>query len=177
MAGYVTPSTQSASSVIPTSRLNAYKTALDHLAQNKAHCRVYNNATQSLTTATLTALTFNSERVDVGGMHSTSVNTSRITVPTGEGGWYDFGGNVEFAANVTGDRRAYLRVNGTTYVAVAATPALVGGSTSFLNVTCKYQLAAGDYIELVAFQNSGGALNSAVSGNYAPEFWATWEAV
>lgn len=36
-----------------------------------------------------------------------------------------------------------------------------------------YRLTAGDYVEVIVFQSSGGALNVEAATNYSPEFWMT----
>lgn len=149
---------------------------LEYLARNRPHCRVYNSAAISLTHNTDAALTFNSERYDVGGCHSTASNTSRITIPAGEGGKYLLTGHVEFASNATGDRQLSFRLNGTTVLAAQRVGAN-GSSVTILSLSTVYALAAGDYVELWALQSSGGALNATASGNYSPEFSAMWMAV
>ena len=45
------------------------------------------------------------------------------------------------------------------------------GDTTIIPVTTIYQLTAGDYVEVRAYQNSGGALNVNSTANYSPEFW------
>lgn len=134
-----------------------------------AQARVFNSANISINNATFTALTFDSERWDTGNFHSTSSNTSRLTVPTA--GLYDIGGSVVFAANATGMREAAIRVNGSTFIVEQGPqpPTVTDGAR--VQVSTQYQLAAGDYVELMAFQRSGGALNVIASGNSSPEFW------
>lgn len=179
MAGYSAPvSTHdpSTGAVIPTAWGDAVNAAIDYLATNKAHCRVYNSANISITTSgTPQALTFNSERYDVGACHSTSSNTSRLTAPTGEGGKYDIKGHTAWAANGTGvARQSRIRVNGSTYIAMQNSnppSASTGGEGS---IATDYALAAGDYVELVVVQDSGGALNCTASANYSPEFSMKW---
>ena len=51
-------------------------------------CSAWNSATQSVPASTFTVLTFDSEDYDVGGLHSTVTNTSRLTVPSGGDGLY-----------------------------------------------------------------------------------------
>lgn len=174
--GYTSPSTQGASSVIPTSRLNAYKDGLDWIAADHPRCRVYNSANIShATSGTEQAVTFNSERVDVGGCHSTSSNTSRLTVPTGGAGIFLIGGCVTFAASGDGNRELYIRLNGTTKIWADEAPSNAGFAEQVtLPLVTFYPLAAGDYVELVANQTSGGALNMLALANYSPEFWFTW---
>jgi hypothetical protein len=134
-----------------------------------AGCRVYHSAAQSIGSGTSTALSFNSERHDSDGFHSTSSNTNRITIPAGMGGKYVISGQVRFAANATGFREVSIRVGGATTIAIQDTLA-VGGVPTILSITTVYELAAGDYVELLAYQNSGGALDVDSSGNYSPEF-------
>lgn len=107
-------------------------------------------------------------------MHSTSSNTERITVPTGGGGKYIFGGLGEFANNATGIRQIVIRQNGTTEIAYASGPGDASG-TCPMSVTATYALSAADYIEMRYWQDSGGFLNVIVSGNRNPEFWAAWQ--
>src|SRR6185436_11148478 len=46
-------------------------------------CLATNSTALTVTAGNTTALTLDSETFDVGAMHSTAVNTSRITIPTG----------------------------------------------------------------------------------------------
>lgn len=130
--------------------------------------RVYNNANLPITNATLTALTFNTERYDTHAFHSTSVNTSRLTVPAA--GRYFAGGNVIFASNATGIRQVYIRLNGTTYIAQIGVDA-VSTDATVLDIETVWLCAAGDYVELVVYQSSGGSLNVEVHSARSPEFY------
>lgn len=161
-----------AGAIAPASWGDAVRDGIVYLGTNKPRCRVYNSANISLTTATTTALTFNSERYDVGGCHSTSSNTSRLTVPTGEAGVYTIGGAVEFASNTTGERILAIRLNGTTDLARQRVDS-AGGQVA-LTVFTDYALVAADYVELTAYQSSGGALNVLATGNFSPESWMRW---
>ena len=125
-----------------------------------ARASAFNNTTQSLTDATATALTFNSEDFDVGGLHSTSSNTSRMTIPASMGGVYLLIGGTGFAPNATGFRQLDLKKNGTTILASTTVPSNTAGSpTGIFHLSFVAVLAAADYIELFATQNSGGPLN------------------
>jgi len=152
-------------------------TAAQHNAvTDPPRCRVYNSANISLTSGVVTALTFDTETSDTG-MHSTSVNTSRITVPSDGAGWYSIGGCVRFAANTTGYREIKITANGTTDLAVMRVPN--SGATDDVRVTIHTEipLAVGDYVELNATQNSGGALNVLGGFLYSPMFYAKWQGV
>lgn len=129
--------------------------------------RVYNSAAISSNNATLTALTFDTERYDTDGLHSTSSNTGRLTCT--RAGKHLIVVNLEFASNATGYRVVHIRLNGTTYIAVDSKMAVNGNATWFSTATI-YDLAVGDYVEVVVYQTSGGALNVSAAGNYTPEF-------
>lgn len=177
MAGFTDPNTvqdATAGQPLQAARLDADRTALMYLATNKAHARIYNSANISINNNTRTALTFNSERIDVSAMHSTVSNTSRVTVPTGEGGMYFHSGHIEWAANATGQRNCEIRLNGTTLIAIDNVPSAGAAVNNEQSVATIYQEAAADYVELTVFQTSGGALNVQVAGNYSPELTAMW---
>lgn len=140
---------------------------------SKPMCRVYNSAALSVATATNTVLTMDSERYDVGSCHSTSSNTSRLTVPAGCGGIYHIGGVAMFAANATGVRAIWLMLNGATRIVQQAQPASSATDQS-ITVSCDYKLTAADYVELYVYQSSGGLLNINSSANYSPEMWFHW---
>jgi hypothetical protein len=130
--------------------------------------RVYHSATQALTSATPTALVFNSERFDTAALHDTASNTDRLTAPTA--GYYSATCQGEIASNATGFRSLTIRLNaGGTIIAANAQNATNGDSTT-LNVTAVYQLAAGDYVRCFGFQNAGVSLNVTASGNFGAEF-------
>lgn len=141
-------------------------------------CRLWNSANISHTTSgTLQALTFDTETYDVGGMHSTSVNTSRITVPTDGAGTYDIGGSIQWATNATGYREIAIRVNGTTIISYSRVPNSGGVDGSRVAIHTQYRLAVGDFVELLANQNSGGALNVVAGSLHSPVFYAKWCAI
>jgi len=125
-------------------------------------CSLYKSVAQSIGNATATAVTFDSENFDVNGYHSTSTNTSRITIPSDKAGYYLISGSLGFAGNTTGIRISYLYKNGSLLNLPATIPAVVAND---VRVSFNYtvNLAVSDYIELFAYQNSGGSLN--VSGD------------
>ena len=131
--------------------------------------RVFNSANQSLTNNTLTALAFDSESFDTDAYHSTVTNTSRLTVPTGKGGYFLISASVEWPSNTTGARQLFIRVNGTSYIGGVAINSPPTGS-SIQTVGLIYNLADADYVEAVAAQGSGGALNASFDSGIAPLF-------
>lgn len=114
-------------------------------------------------------LTFNAEAFDTDGMHDLALNPSRLTCR--HAGLYCIGAQVHFQANGSGIRAARLMLNGTT-VLVLRQEAGSAAYTATLGLSTLYTLATGDYLELSAYQNSGGALNLLAEGVHAPVFWA-----
>jgi hypothetical protein len=140
-------------------------------------CRLTHSAAQSTTSGTPLALAFDTETVDSGGMHSTSSNTSRITVPSGGSGMYLLGANIEFAANATGVRDLNIRLNNSTIIGSARATSASGTTPTRLTVTTIYPLNVGDYVEAVVNQTSGGNLNLNSAAEFSPIFFAQWVAV
>jgi hypothetical protein len=144
-------------------------TVMTHSRPVVPMCHVRNDANIVVSNATVTALTFNTERFDTDSMHSTSSNTSRITVATA--GEYDFDGGIEWDSNVNGFRQIGLRLNGATIVKWDSDNA-VSGNTHPQAIHARWKMVVGDYMELVVYQNSGGNLNVNVTSAYSPEFSA-----
>jgi hypothetical protein len=123
-------------------------------------CVLYNSANQSLANSTEVKITFNSESLDTDSFHSTSSNTSRITIPAGKGGKYLFFAFGVFVNNANGYRQLQMWKNNdsTTRFANFTT---VGNSTNttYGNLVGVIDLVATDYVELIAYQNSGGSLD------------------
>ncbi|MGE5592880.1 MAG: hypothetical protein ACM3X3_04240 [Betaproteobacteria bacterium] len=129
--------------------------------------RVCHNAAQSIANVTNTVLAFNSERFDTDGIHDTAINNSRLTCKTA--GKYYIAGNVRFASNSTGFRELNIILNGSTIIARVALPA-ASASPTVLQIATVYDLAVGNYVELIVYQNSGGALNVEYASAFSPEF-------
>lgn len=131
--------------------------------------RVYNDAAFSHNSSgNWLAITFNSERFDTDGMHSTSSNTSRVYAITA--GTYLLTGHANFAANSTGYRQLGLRVDGATFIGISAANNIGSGASLNLSVGAVYELTANQYVELCAWQNSGGTLAIAAWDAFTPEF-------
>lgn len=134
--------------------------------------RVNRSTAQTISNATWTAISFDTEDFDVGGMAEQVTNPSRITIPAGEGGKYLVTGIALWTANATGQRAIRLRKNGTTDLADGArspTDAATNVGTPFCDIV---NLAAADYIELMVYQSSGGNLDLIVLTPQYPYFAA-----
>jgi hypothetical protein len=127
-------------------------------------CLAVASANQSISNDTITAINFGGTDLwDTDGFHDPASNNSRITIPTGKGGYYRFDFNVRFANNATGTRAIFLGINGT--AGANAFRGIVGSSTqTTLSSSFVYNLSAGDYVQIFAYQTSGGSLNIEYDG-------------
>jgi hypothetical protein len=116
-------------------------------------------AVQSLATATFSPMAFTAaDEWDTDNFHSTTVNNTRITVPSGLGGTYHLIGNLLYGLGADSQRFFSIRLNGSADIATSNLNP-VGANGHVSTVSVMYKLAAGDYIELSCFQSSGVALN------------------
>lgn len=114
---------------------------------------------QTLATSTGAAVTMTAEDVDSSGMHSTSSNTSRATAVYP--GWYQAGGVTVTLANATGRRVNWWSVNGTQLNSSQTSQAATAANDAGVCARLKHAfLNVGDYLELYAYQESGGNLNT-----------------
>lgn len=121
-------------------------------------CHVERTTAQSPASGAPTAVLFDSEVQDPFGMHSPGTNPNRVTVPVP--GWYALSGNLGWAASAVGLRDALFFKNGTTYLRGDSRSAAGYGAVIMNHpVQMTAWLDAGDYIELVGVQTSGGALD------------------
>jgi hypothetical protein len=116
-------------------------------------CTAFTSSTQNTTQNVYTVINLNSEAFDTDALHSTSTNTSRLTIPTGKGGYWlinaltviDASGNDVFlqvfknGSVITGygqwdNRFAASNYGGAGYVVASGSQA--------------YPLSAGDYVEI-----------------------------
>jgi hypothetical protein len=120
---------------------------------------IYHSTTQSLTNSTETAVLFDTEDFDTGTMHDTGSNTSRITNGTGLTIKLLLTATVSFASNATGSRAIRFRKGGSTAVSGWSRTTGLSGDPSDVTLSAIVSLAASEYVELIAIQSSGGALN------------------
>jgi hypothetical protein len=126
-------------------------------------CKAYKSANQSISNATVTKISFDSEYFDTSAIHDTSTNNTRFTVPTGKAGKWQVSITVSYADNSTGQRQLRVVKNNTTYNNIVMVA--VNGDETHLSHTDIFDLAVGDYMEVAAYQTSTGALD-VTSGNY-----------
>jgi len=152
---------------------NAFGSREDHVhgfvAQDKS-CRIYDASTQSLPNDTETAINFDLENYDSDTMHDNTTNNTRITFTSA--GKYSGAFNINFNAASGGERRLKVVLNGSTNVAQVKLSNPDGADHDTMQIVWNYEADADDYIECMAYQNSGDAINSRVDGIAYPAGWA-----
>lgn len=146
-----------------STNLHAYLRDPVAFLMSKPVARLRRDTTQSIVTGgSGTAVQFTLEDVDTDpdgtGGHSTVTNTSRYTARYP--GQYRCTGGVAFVSNTTGRRGIWWMKNGGvlngSVAMIPTTPSLALGVVAR---PITIALAEGDYVELVAYQESGAALN------------------
>lgn len=173
MATVPVPRTWSTGETVTATIMNAttgVKGALDFLL-SPPRTSVYQTATTTCTTGVATTILFDTESYDTDTMHSTSVNTGRITATTT--GLYTVYGQVCMASNATGTRTLALLKNGTA-VANARLQSVIA-TNAYIDLETDVQLTAGDYVTMTMTQTSGGDL-ATVAGAGNTWFQARWVA-
>ena len=136
-------------------------------------CSLWNSTNVSIANASDTVVTFDTEesKSPWGVSHSLVTNTNRLTFLTP--GFRIVGAHVQFAANANGSRRqTYIRLNGSNVLAIDYSPPVGGGIPTAYTLIRGYYFAANDYIELIVFQDSGGALNLTTDGVDGRNLWS-----
>lgn len=99
-----------------------------------------------------------SEIFDTHHMHDEVVNPTRLTAPIP--GKYFVYASVLWKSGGTGSYRSVvLLVSGAAAPAASVVPPPTGGATATAAIATQVELAAGDYVELHAEQDSGGPLD------------------
>ena len=135
--------------------------------QTRPAAHVTKSDATALALTTWTSIPFDTETADDYSMHSTSTNTSRLTVPTGGAGWYTFGFyGVATRTGTAGSWRVRILLNDTTVLAQAETSA-DADTESFITISMGYKLVATDYIEVQYYEADASVVIAA-----SPVFWA-----
>lgn len=168
---WTTPRTWATGEVVTASGSLGLNT---HLRDNLAFLftppcfRAYHNTTQSVNSSALTFLALNSERFDTDTMHDNATDNSRGTVKTA--GRFLFGMTLSWPNAASARRIASLQVNrGFNIGRDEKTTADCSHAFDAL-----YAFAVSDYVEIEAFQASGGPLSVPASSSFQCELWAHW---
>ena len=119
------------------------------------------NSANSLTSGAYSKVNFNTEQVDTDSAYDTS--SYRFTVPSGEGGkyWISASWGAD-SGNDTDKISVFVRKNGSNIFGMTA----VNKAYNSTNVSGMAVLAAGDYIEVFAYQDSGTTYNINTDGTF-----------
>jgi hypothetical protein len=131
--------------------------------------RLRKSGNSAMAHGTFTVVPWETEDVDLGGFHSTSVNTGRFTIPTGYGGYYLVGTQVQVEKAVCNWELGIYK-NG---AAVSAGNALGALAAVFIGLSCVtlVSLAATDYVDVRCYQDSGTDKNVLQAGDMPSVFW------
>ncbi|MCK9896981.1 hypothetical protein [Frankia sp. AgB32] len=144
--------------LLTATKMNEISSMLNFLKQNSGGvCVAQQTAQQFLGPTADVPINFNSAFPNVDGMWS---GGTRLTAQTA--GWYMMGGLVTFTA-AGGARFGKFRKNNVTLHA-ASGPAAAAPIETFLDVgTYITFMNPGDYLELTAWQNTGGTIATSVN--------------
>jgi hypothetical protein len=133
--------------------------------QIAAHgARVFRNTFQAIANNTQTACSFNTVRYDTGVVLPSFdpffriASPTRLTAPVS--GIYQFNGFGEWNTGVvSGILALFIRLNNSKNLATSQLE--IDGSAAFrwLSVSTQYELVAGDFVELIAYQTAGSPFN------------------
>jgi hypothetical protein len=176
MTAVPTTHTFSAGEVVTDTTLNGNVTNVLNFLLARPILRARQTVAQSIGTGGAgTALTFDAEDVDSSGMHSTVTNTSRATAVYP--GWYLFAGNGSLVQNATGLRTLSWNVNSVAQSGAGSSDGGAGVGIDFRHPAASslFFLNVNDFVEMILFQNSGGAVNTEVSGSQQSTMICVWE--
>jgi hypothetical protein len=139
---------------------------------NDLSARVYNSTDitiPQLKAGEWTSLSFNSERWDTANLHETGANAGRLKAPAA-GKYYIFA-NITWESPIgAGLWELRLQLNGKMIIAEQTLPNTGAPYRIAMSVGTLYALAAGDYVEVQVFQNSGNPLLIRAIPSTSPEF-------
>ena len=128
-------------------------------------------------TTNSTAVIWDTETLDRDplGQHDNVTNPTRILIGKTLG-WYEVGYHIAWPNNATGERRAIIRVNGSTDVAGSLT--IYAAQASQLSCAMPgypvQATASADYIEIYLAQSSGGTLAPTVGTTFRSFVTVKW---
>lgn len=116
-------------------------------------------AAQNLNSGVSTNIPWTAEDYDVGGFHDNAVNNSRLTVPAGLGGYYRISASLAFGSGFASTRIAghFLKNGAVVRGSAAEIGSAAAGTFPALNFSTDLLLVAGDYVEVLGYQDSGAA--------------------
>lgn len=136
--------------------------------------RVTHSTTQTVSTDTSQPLIFDTEIYDTASMHSTNfIDNASLRAPVD--GIYAVTAQVMWGAGGTGVRLIRLVRNGSQLLAEELEPiSAAAGGPLYQARTTQARLQAGDFVQLVARQNSGSNQTVLKDDELTPEFSMVW---
>ena len=134
---------------------------------------VYKSANQTISTATQTILSWDSEDFDTNSFHDTSTNNGRFTIPAGKGGKYLIATNL-YMTHFSTSVQFYIDIfkNGSLLYQIMS-PWMTGYENNGISASAVVNASVADYFELRITQSStgnatitGGVYNSRASISY-----------
>lgn len=125
-------------------------------------CSAARGSPQSLGSGTVTAVAWTAETgIDPDNIHDNATNPSRMTIPAGLAGLWRFEYFVDFAIATGGYRYVWLSIDSitTTRYGASGAPSVDTTHGTYLNGSAELILNAGQYVETIAIQDCGSALN------------------
>jgi len=133
-------------------------------------CSVYPSGLQTVSNDSWTAINWGAEFFDSNSFHDNTTNNTRLTIPSGKGGYYFIGATVGWNDNGTGVREHKIYLNGAAYSPIRAYTSVWNagsGKETVAYIATILSLSAGDYIEVYGRQTSGGNLSATTVGNFS----------
>lgn len=154
-----TPTTVATNDILTASIWNLSVADNVTFLSNAPMASAYKTVNQSLATATYAVVTLaDGEDYDTDSMHSLATNTGRFTATTA--GKYRLSCMVAYDSNQVGYRGLRITRNGSVQQNGPLLPAFSGsGEVMRITHTGVVALTATQYLEVEAYQSSGGALN------------------
>ena len=121
---------------------------------------VRKTANQSIPDITSTALTWDAEEYDTDAIHDNATNNSRLTVPAGVTR-VRLSAKVQWGNVAAGYRQVFIRKAGATFIGQPETIYDIDSAIYHQTDISSPPIVvvAGDYFEVLVYQNSGAALN------------------
>jgi hypothetical protein len=139
---------------------------------NRPHFVARQATAQSTANSTDTTITWDNVDVDSYGGYNGSVDATKYVIQAP--GWYTVTYNICWANNSTGWRAVYLRKNGNGLTGSWSSTA-ASSSYPTCNAVFRVLCAAGDTLQIVAQQGSGGSLSTANPGVGGPWWSLIWD--
>lgn len=147
--------------------------ALLDLIGGPPRARLRQTSAQLVANSTFTTITFDVEDYDNYDGHSITLNTGRYTAQIA--GYYHICGKIAWVANATGRRASVIQVNGVDLTgSQIALPATAANDGQFPILSTDVLLSVNDYVQVQGFQESGGNLNTGVTGNQGSMMTVRW---